>query len=136
MTITGVVETTITAEDVQRAGEFYARVMGFPIQFQDERLCAMTVAPGQVFLIFHRGGTSEPAETPGGVIPGHDGKGRMHFAFGIPAEDFNTWQGRLRSFGIEVESIVEWPKGGKSIYFRDPDQHCVELVTPGVWENY
>ncbi|HWQ03343.1 MAG TPA: glyoxalase, partial [Candidatus Nitrosotenuis sp.] len=26
--------------------------------------------------------------------------------------------------------------GGRSIYFRDPDGHSLELVTPGVWPNY
>ncbi len=35
--------------------------------------------------------------------------------------------------GIVIEAEVEWPPGGKSIYFRDPAGNSVELVTPGVW---
>jgi catechol 2,3-dioxygenase-like lactoylglutathione lyase family enzyme len=31
---------------------------------------------------------------------------------------------------------VRWPRGGESIYFRDPDGHLVELATPGLWDNY
>ena len=136
MNITGVVETAIAVTDVAASAAFYERVLGFGIQVQDDRFAALTVAPTQVFLIFKRGATSEPMPFAGGTIPGHDGSGRMHFAFGIPAADFNVWLGRLRTLEIEVESTVEWPRGGKSIYFRDPDQHAVELVTPGVWENY
>ena len=136
MTITGVVETTISVEDVARSAEFYRRLFGFESQVCEERFCAFTIVPGQLLLIFKRGGTLEPVILPGGTIPPHDGQGKMHFALGIPADDFNAWLGRLRSFGIDVESVVEWPRGGKSIYFRDPDQHCVELLTPGVWENY
>ena len=32
-----------------------------------------------------------------------------------------------------IEKEVEWPKGGRSLYFRDPAGNSVELVTPGVW---
>ena len=35
--------------------------------------------------------------------------------------------------GIAIEDEVTWPKGGKSIYFRDPSGNSAELVTPGVW---
>jgi catechol 2,3-dioxygenase-like lactoylglutathione lyase family enzyme len=26
-----------------------------------------------------------------------------------------------------------WPRGAKSIYFRDPDGNLAELITPGFW---
>jgi hypothetical protein len=35
-----------------------------------------------------------------------------------------------------VESKVVWPLGGHSLYFRDPDNHVVELATPGIWSIY
>jgi catechol 2,3-dioxygenase-like lactoylglutathione lyase family enzyme len=35
--------------------------------------------------------------------------------------------------GVGIAKEVEWPRGGKSIYFRDPVGNLVELVTPGVW---
>nr|WP_237705563.1 hypothetical protein [Chthoniobacter flavus] len=34
---------------------------------------------------------------------------------------------------MEVESRVTWERGGESIYFRDPDGHLLEMLTPGVW---
>jgi len=31
---------------------------------------------------------------------------------------------------------VKWSRGGESLYFRDPDDHLVELATPGIWATY
>jgi catechol 2,3-dioxygenase-like lactoylglutathione lyase family enzyme len=31
---------------------------------------------------------------------------------------------------------MAWPRGGTSLYFRDPDGHLVELATPGLWSIY
>jgi catechol 2,3-dioxygenase-like lactoylglutathione lyase family enzyme len=57
-------------------------------------------------------------------------------AFSIPAADLPGWESRLSSLGVAVESTVHWPQGGTSLYFRDPDQHLIELATPGIWPNY
>ncbi|MDF2970539.1 MAG: glyoxalase, partial [Microvirga sp.] len=37
---------------------------------------------------------------------------------------------------IPIESRVTWPRGGTSLYFRDPDGHVLELATPGLWATY
>lgn len=42
----------------------------------------------------------------------------------------------LAGRGVEVESRVSWPRGGRSLYLRDPGGHSVELVTPGTWDNF
>jgi catechol 2,3-dioxygenase-like lactoylglutathione lyase family enzyme len=102
----------------------------------DNRFCAFDVAARSVLLLFLRGGTLEPVQVPGGLIPPHDGYGHMHFAFAIPAEELTAWEERLVQAGIAIESRVNWAEGGVSLYFRDPDQHLVELATPGIWPNY
>jgi catechol 2,3-dioxygenase-like lactoylglutathione lyase family enzyme len=38
--------------------------------------------------------------------------------------------------GVSIEGEMEWPRGGTSLYFRDPDGHLVELATPGLWSIY
>ena len=134
--ITGVLETCIHVEDVARSAHFYESLFGFRRLAFDERFCAFDVAGRDVLLLFRRGGTSEPVMLPGGVIPPHDGSGHLHFALAIPADEFATWEERLRDSGVAIESRVKWPPGGESLYFRDPDNHLVELATPGTWAIY
>ena len=136
MNVTGVLETGIYVDDVVRSTEFYRRLFGFELLVGDDRFCALSVAGRQVFLIFKKGGTLKPMPLPGGVLPPHDGSGQMHFAFSIPTSDLAAWEQRLVESNIEIESRVAWPRGGHSIYFRDPDGHLAELVTPGCWAIY
>jgi catechol 2,3-dioxygenase-like lactoylglutathione lyase family enzyme len=95
-----------------------------------------SVADKQVLLIFQSGGKPEPVPTPGGMIPPHEAAGQLHFAFAISKEGFAAWEKQLIAQGITIESTVNWPTGGQSIYFRDPDNHLVELATPGIWKVY
>jgi catechol 2,3-dioxygenase-like lactoylglutathione lyase family enzyme len=69
----------------------------------------------------------------GDQLPPHGATGPGHFALGIEAEAFNAWRKLLHGHGVTIEKVVEWPRGGKSLYFRDPAGNSVELVTPGVW---
>ena len=134
--VTGLLETGLYVEDVARSRAFYTRLFGFPVLVEDERLCALDVAGRAVLLLFRRGGTTEAVHIPGGAIPGHDGHGTLHYALAIAADQVEAWSGRLRREGIEIESRVSWPRGGISLYFRDPDGHLVELASPGVWAIY
>ena len=132
----GVLETAVYVEDLERSRDFYAGLFGLPVMVADGRFCAFDVAGRDVLLLFRRGGTLEPVATPGGVIPAHDGEGRLHLAFAVDRDELDAWEARLRERGIEVESRVAWKRGGRSIYFRDPDGHLLELATPGLWRNY
>ncbi len=134
--VTGMLETCIHVEDVARSAHFYESLFGFPRVGADERFCAFDIGSRDVLILFRRGGTREPVKLPGGVIPPHDGSGHLHFAFAIPAEDLPAWEKRLGEAGIKIESRVKWPRGGESLYFRDLDDHLVELATPGIWPNY
>jgi catechol 2,3-dioxygenase-like lactoylglutathione lyase family enzyme len=134
--VTGIVETALHVEDLRCSADFYRRLLGCEILQEDGRFCALQVAASQVLLLFRRGGTTEPVVLPGGVIPPHDGAGRLHVGFGIPADRFEAWERRLTELNIPVESRVHWPRGGRSLFFRDPDGHLVELLTPGTWKNY
>ncbi|MGE5193028.1 MAG: VOC family protein [Deltaproteobacteria bacterium] len=136
MHVTGILETALHVDDLDCAIAFYQRLFGFEVMAQDKRFCAFNVAGRDVLLLFKRGASTQPMPVPGGVIPPHDGQGRLHIAFSIPAADFLAWERRLADQGVTVESTVNWPEGGRSLYFRDPDQHLLELATPGIWPNY
>jgi len=38
--------------------------------------------------------------------------------------------------GITIELRKTWKYGGEALYFRDPDGHLLEVVTPGVWSIF
>jgi catechol 2,3-dioxygenase-like lactoylglutathione lyase family enzyme len=133
--IARVIETALYVDDLTRAKEFYMHHLDLSQLFCDERMCAFAVGES-VLLLFVRGEGASPARTPGGVIPPHDGHGPLHVAFAIDKSDLEAWERRLDRAGIDLESKVDWPRGGKSIYFRDPDGHLLELATPGLWANY
>jgi catechol 2,3-dioxygenase-like lactoylglutathione lyase family enzyme len=136
-TLTGILETALYVADMSRACAFYETVLGLRmIAGEEDRLRAYSVADRDVLLLFKRGATSQPIRIPGGLIPPHDGSGQNHFAFAISAAELPAWEQRLAEHHVEIESSVHWPRGGTSIYFRDPDGHLVELATPGMWSIY
>ena len=134
--VTSVLETCLYLDDLDRASRFYEELFDWKRMDGDDRIRVYGVAPGSVLLLFKRGATAKTVTTPGGVIPAHDGVPGGHVAFAIAAADWDGWLRRLEERGIEVERIVRWPRGGQSLYFRDPEQNLVELATPGLWAVY
>ena len=133
--ITRTLETSLYVADLDRSEAFYARLFGFTTMLRDARMCAMAVPNRHVLLLFQVGGSVVASPSEVGTIPGHDGRGTQHLCFGIPAEELGAWQAHIVAAGLPIESRLEWPKGGKSLYFRDPDGHSLEVATPGLWAN-
>ena len=129
LAVTGVIETALYVDDMRRAVDFYQRLFAFRALHVSDRLCALRVVPGQVLLIMARGASSEASVLPFGVIPPSDATGHQHVAFGVPLSELPAWKARLERLGVEIESAIDWPEGGRSLYFRDPDQHCIEVKT-------
>jgi catechol 2,3-dioxygenase-like lactoylglutathione lyase family enzyme len=131
----GILETSLYVADLDRALAFYQRVFGFELFVHDGRMVALGVPGGQALLLFLEGATGAPAPTPGGVIPPHHGAGALHVCFAIPFGELAAWEAHLTAEGVGIESRVRWPRGGTSLYFRDPDGHSIEVATPGLWPN-
>lgn len=130
--VNGILETSLYVESAARSAEFYKRVFGFEAidldgkELSDEtRLCAMRAGDRSVLLLFKQGGT-----------PDSDARGSIHIAFGIAHSDLQAWELWLAELAIPIESRKTWKYGGQAIYFRDPDGHLLEVVTPGVWAIY
>lgn len=134
--IDGVLETALYVEDLRRAASFYEELLGMRRLFGDDRLVALDSGRRGVLLLFRRGTTLETVRMPGGTIPPHDGHGPVHIAFAVGREALTEIEARLATASIEVEGRTRWPKGGDSIYVRDPDGHLVEFATPGLWAIY
>jgi catechol 2,3-dioxygenase-like lactoylglutathione lyase family enzyme len=131
-----IVETALYVDDMRRSRAFYVDALGCDVLLDSARLLALSVGGASVLLLFQRGATSTPLETPGGVVPPHGASGIQHLAFAIPADALDTWLRRLEENDISIESRVRWPRGGESLYVRDPDGHSIELITPGLWAIY
>jgi catechol 2,3-dioxygenase-like lactoylglutathione lyase family enzyme len=128
--IDGILETSLYVEDLQHAAHFYRSLFGFEPVVTSERLIALAVGPGQVLLLFRK--QASLALSPGA----HDGDGQLHLAFAIGAGEVDAWRAQLEASGVAIEDDRAWPRGGRSLYFRDPDGHLVELGSPGIWANY
>jgi catechol 2,3-dioxygenase-like lactoylglutathione lyase family enzyme len=131
--LNGVIETALYVDDLTRAIAFYRDVLGLTALNQDARFAAFDIGGRSVLLLFKRGSTLETVHLPGGTIPPHDGHGPLHIAFAVTTDELQAWETRLVEQGVTIEARTAWPRGGHSIYFRDPDNHLLELVTPGVW---
>jgi catechol 2,3-dioxygenase-like lactoylglutathione lyase family enzyme len=134
--IAHLLETALYVDDMDRATAFYRDVLGLRLLDASPRLSAMDAGRATLLLLFRRGATLEGAAAPGGWIPPHNGEGPAHVAFAVASTDLPSWEMRLAAHAIAIESRVRWSGGGESIYFRDPDGHSIELVTPGTWETY
>src|SRR4051794_9105088 len=123
-----IVETGIYVDDLERAEAFYHGVLGLPVLAREKgRHVFFRVGDSGVLLVF------DPSATLTGVLPPHGTTGPGHFAFGVPAGSLSAWRERLARHGVAVEKEVDWPRGGRSLYFRDPAGNSVEVLTPGVW---
>ncbi len=134
--LTGVLETALYVDDLERSIQFYQKIFSFDPLVSDQRLCALSVSAKQVLLLFKKKASLQQGQTSGGTIPPHDGDGNLHLAFSISATELESWEKWLEKNKIPIENKVRWERGGLSLYFRDPDQHLIELVTPGCWAIY
>jgi len=89
------------------------------------RLCAMRAGDRSVLLLFKKGAT-----------PDTDATGSIHVAFGIARSQLTVWEDWLVLQGIPIEFRRTWKYGAEALFFRDPDGHLLEVVTPGVWTIY
>lgn len=130
----GIFETALYVEDMARSRDFYCDLFGFRVITAGARLTALSINDRQILLLFTKGASRNPTTTERGeIIPPTDADGELHLALSIDANSWADWTRRLTERNIEIESIVHWDGGGRSLYFRDPDRHVIELATPGLW---
>ena len=134
--IDGLLETALYVDDMERSVAFFRDVMGLKTMIEGDRLTAFDAGRQGVLLIFRRGASLDDMPGPGGVVPGHDGSGPLHMAFAVPADSYDEWHRHLATAGVRIRGEMRWPRGGRSLYFEDPDGHLLEVATPGLWPNY
>ena len=122
-------ETALYADDVTAAAKFYDEVLGLRrIAPPDEHSAAFRLGDG-VLLLFDPQRTS----APGRFVPPHGATGPGHVAFAVGAGELEVFKTALAERSVEIERELDWPLGGRSIYFRDPAGNSVELVEGEIW---
>ena len=84
-----IVETALYCDDLARARTFYTGILGARVLLDSARLVALDVHGESVLLLFQRGATLEPFDTPGGIVPPHGAQGVQHLAFAILLSDYS-----------------------------------------------
>ncbi len=133
MTPSGVLETVLYAKDLGAAEAFYRDVLGLaPFAKADGRHLFYRCGD-QVLLIFNPDATKIPPGPGSLPVPPHGAIGEGHICFRASAAELDAWRQLLERKGIAIEADFEWPKGGRSIYFRDPAGNCLEFAEPRIW---
>jgi catechol 2,3-dioxygenase-like lactoylglutathione lyase family enzyme len=126
----GIYETVLYASDVAAAAAFYEHLLGLrPLPGLGDLGAAFRLSDGGMLLIFD----PEMSATPGRPIPSHGATGQGHVAFAVGAGGVDAFAAELRRRGVAIESEVEWPEGGRSLYIRDPAGNSVELIEGEAW---
>ncbi|MFP4227520.1 MAG: VOC family protein [Salinivenus sp.] len=125
---TFVLETSLYADDLQAAEQFYTTVLGLDVLLRTEgNHITFRCGPG-VLHVF------DPADsrTRDG-LPAHGAEGPGHVAFAVPSDQLRAWRGHLRQHEVEIEHEERWGDGHRSLYVRDPAGHSIELASEGLW---
>ena len=124
-----VLETAVYAADLGAAERFYSEVIGLERFARVEGRHVFFRCGAGVFLVFN----PEATEAGGGEVPPHGARGAAHMAFAVRERDLPAWHERLERHGVRVEAEIAWPRGGRSLYVRDPAGNSIELATPALW---
>jgi catechol 2,3-dioxygenase-like lactoylglutathione lyase family enzyme len=128
-----ILETVLYCPDLDAARDFYTGVLGLELAAATERHVFLRCGDGML-LLFDPEHTSRIAVPIGdAVVPMHGGRGPGHMAFRASPEEIDRWREHLRSRGVTIETEIDWPGGGRSLYFRDPAGNSLEFATPELW---
>lgn len=129
LSFTQIKETCLYVTDLARTRAFYEGKLGLE--------CFSEVAGRHIFF---RAGSSvllcfiAEATKKDKTLPPHFGYGQQHFAFESTKTDYDAWRLKIVDAGISILQDVEWPRGGRSFYFHDPDMNVAEIVETGIWD--
>lgn len=128
MKINGIKETCLYINDPKKTGKFYSEVLGLEIHSETEDYVFFKA--GKDMLLCFRHGTTDNQTS----LPPHYATGQIHFAFEVSRQDYEKWKEKIKTAGIEIEFEKQWTEESSSFYFRDPDMHCLEILSPGLWD--
>ncbi len=122
-------ETSLYIKDLDKTEAFYKGKLQLEVISREEGRHIFFRAGSSVLLCFIAESTRNEE-----TLPAHYGEGEMHLAFEVPKEKYEEVKAWINSGSIEIEHEQKWGEDYKSIYFRDPDGHLLEIVPSGMWD--
>lgn len=140
MTPSGILESALYVDDLDKAEAFYATVMGLEVLTRLEKRHVFFRCGDGVLLLFDPAETVKPPSPDARLpVPPHGATGNGHVCFRATGEEIDRWVAHLERQGVEIEADFRWPakgdepSGGRSIYFRDPAGNSLEIAEPKIW---
>ena len=127
--IRNLVETAAYVDDLDRAERFYHDVLELEVIGREAgRHVFFRVGNADVLLLFN------PDETGQGTAPsGRTGPGTRSLRFRHRCRgSLASGGGGYRTLESPSKRKMTWPKGGHSLYFRDPAGNSVRVNHPGI----
>lgn len=124
-----ILETCLCVDNLAAARKFYTEVLGLTVHAEQTDRHLFFRLGDQMLLLFDPRESSKPL----GTIPPHGTHGAGHVCFACDEAELSAWQAQLTAHGVAIESIHDWPQGGRSVYFRDPAGNSLEFATPRIW---
>lgn len=121
-------ETCLYFPDLELAKHFYHELLGLPVISHVKEKHIFFRAGTSVLLCFNPA-DSKTKNSP----PPHFATGKYHFAFEVPAGQYESHKREIRDKGIAIIDVVKWEDGFESFYFNDPAGNVVEIVPEGMW---
>lgn len=128
-----VLETCLYVENLAQSERFYREVLGLELYSKQEGRHVFFRCGAQMVLLFNPAESLRPASHTGLDVPTHGAVGPGHICFAVADDELTLWQQHLAQHGVAVERIIDWPGGGRSLYFRDPAGNSLELASPRIW---
>lgn len=129
-----VLESCLYVNDLEAAETFYRGVLGCEFHSRMEGRHVFLRCGEGMLLLFQPDACLVPLDGDGaGQIPTHGAHGPSHLAFAATRDELDDWMRRLSDAGVVIESIVDWPRGGRSFYFRDPAGNSLEFAEAKIW---
>lgn len=151
-----ILETCLYVRDMAQSTAFYSGTLGLQAQIESPRLTVFPLG-NTTLILFQLGMTASDSVSGSGVVPGHGpdeqtlstltrrtsdqesdlGKLHTHYCLAVSSrEEVKVWEDYLKSRGVKLRGTMHWQKGGKSVYFEDPDGHVGEIGSRGIWEHW
>jgi catechol 2,3-dioxygenase-like lactoylglutathione lyase family enzyme len=132
--IEGVLETCLYARDLDAARHFYADLLGLDLVAREPERHVFFRCGAAMLLVFDPERTrAAPGDVNGVAVPAHGAQGAGHVCFRVGNDTLPRWRARLHGAGVPIESEIAWPRGGWSIYVRDPAGNSVEFAPARIW---